>query len=54
MDGNHMVEIVQNLVKYLLTNTKFDKPYVRDRLTEMGWTEFDRKWFNIEWMLEEE
>lgn len=54
MDGYHLLEIVENLVEYVLCNTKFDKGYVRERLAEMGWTDFDLAWFNIDWMFKEE
>ena len=54
MDGNHMMEIVQNLIEYVLCNTKFDKGYVRERLAEMGWTDFDLEYFGATWMFEED
>ena len=54
MDGNHMTEIVQNLIEYVLTNAKFDKPQVRERLADMGWTDFDLEYFGVTWMFEED
>ena len=54
MDGNHLIEIVQNLIEKLLADAKFDKPQVREQLADMGWTDFDLKWFGFDWMFEEE
>ena len=54
MDGNHMIEIVQALIERMMENAKFDKPQVREQLEEMGWTDFDLKWFGFDWMFEEE
>ena len=53
MDGDHMLKIVRNLMECILDNVS-DKAYVRERLAEMGWTDFDLAWFNIDWMFKEE
>ena len=54
MNSEHMCEIVQNLIEYFLCNTKFDKEFVKSKLEELGWTEFDMKFFNIDWMFKGE
>lgn len=54
MKNSHMLEIVQNLIEYVLTNTKFDKPYTRKLLSEMGWTDEDIRFFDADWMFREE
>lgn len=53
MNAEHMLEIIQNLVSYEL-KTMRSKTYVKERLFEMGWTEFDLEYFNIAWMFAEE
>ena len=53
MDSSHLVGIVQNLLEYVLCNAKFDKGYIKERLSELGWTDFDLEWFNAKWMFED-
>ena len=54
MESNHMMEIVQNLIEYVLCQVKYDKGLARERLADMGWSDAELEYFDAEYMFKED